>query len=123
MQGEGAQPRTVSHLTGGVRLTAVRREQKAHCQNYLRKVLNRPKRSFSSSIWADHPFLQLNAKQKGLVFPERTLLCRRKERAISISYLTRDFPQGGERIVPASARWLTQEGYKLTSEGLSGGEV
>lgn len=33
----GGQPSAVSHLTGGVRLTAVRKKQKACCQNCLWK--------------------------------------------------------------------------------------
>lgn len=124
----GGQPRAGSHLTGGVRLTASEEGAKGLLPELPLKRLKLPiKESFSSSIRADHPFLQLNEKQKGLVFPEGTLLCRRKERATSVSYLTGDFPQGGEMIMPGggyrSARWLTQEGYKFGLRRLVWGEV
>lgn len=85
----GGQPRAGSHLTGGVGLTASEEGARGLLPELPLKRLKLPvKESFSSSIRADHPFLQLNTKQKGLVFPEGTLLCRRKERATSVSYLT-----------------------------------
>lgn len=100
-----------SHHTGGVRLTASEEGAKGLLPELPLKRLKLPiKKSFSSSIRADHPFLQLNTEQKGLVFPEGTLLCRRKKsnkRQLSNTRL----PPGGETIMPGgehrSARLLT----------------
>lgn len=57
----GGQPSAVSHGTEGVRLTASEEGAKGLLPELPLKRLRLPiKKSFSSSIRADHPFLQLN---------------------------------------------------------------